>query len=189
MLSIASVQDGDRQYVVLERAEEVRRLDLADLGYFDGALGMSDYPAMFRSWLTSAEPVLLGCLAGNRLLGWCMFEEWDRSDADKTPIHVLRMIEVGAGYRQRNIGRFLTALAAMMAPGHMVTRPLTIASERFFQRLGFIRPPEGAQVDFHDKFGYLLLPTSAKQGLIQTSSRERLILQQEAITHSSNKLK
>lgn len=189
MQRIASIEDRDRQYIALERADEITRLSLADLGYFGSALGMSDYPATFRSWLTSPEPVLLGCLDQGSLLGWCMFERWDRSDADNTPIHVLRMIEVGAIYRRQNVGRSLIALAAMMAPGHMVARPISVPSERFFQRLGFIRPPTEAQVDFHDKFGYVLLPSRAKDRLFQAPLDRGLIVLDDAITRCSNRLK
>ncbi len=186
---LASTHNGKRQYVAFERPEEVRHLSLNGLGYFKRALGMSEYRATFRSWITSPEPVVLGCLAGNTLLGWCMLERWDRSDPDKTPIHVLRMIEVSSKHRGQKIGLNLTSLTGMMAPGHLVTRPLSAASEQFFQRLGFIRPPEEARVDFHDKFGYLLLPAQAKHRLFDKPLDKGLVLVNEGVTRCSDRLK
>ena len=189
MHRIASTRDGKWQYVAFERPEEIRHLSLNGLGYFKRALGMGDYRGNLQSWITSSEPVLLGCLAENTLLGWCMFERWDRSDADKTPIHVLRMIEVGSKHRGQKIGLNLMTLTGMIAPGHLVTRPLSVASEQFFQRLGFIRPPEEAQIDFHDKFGYLLLPAQAKHSVFQEPLDNGLILSRDGITRCSDGLK
>ncbi len=189
MQRLASTHDGKRQYLAFERPQEVLSLELKELGYFRRALGMSEYRATFQSWVAGPEPVLLGCLAENTLLGWCMFERWDRSDADKTPIHVLRMIEVGGKHRGQKIGLNLMTLTGMIAPGHLVTRPLSAASERFFQRLGFIRPPEEAQVDFHDKYGYLLLPAQVKHRLFGKPLDDGLALLNDAITRCSDRLK
>lgn len=189
MLHLASSAAGSRRYVAFERPQEVQSLSLKGLGYFKRALGMGDYRGNLRSWITRPGPVVLGCIVENALLGWCTFEKWDRSDRDKTPIYVLRMIEVGAEHRGQKIGLNLMTLAGVIAPGHLVTRPLSANSQQFFEALGFLCPPEEAQIDFHDKFGYLLLPSEAKQRVFSGPPDNGLGLVAGNITACADRLK
>ena len=99
MIELATSSDGGRRYVVFEHSREVQNLSLRGLGYFKQALGMSDYLGSFGSWIERRGPVLIACLSEAQLLAWCMFEPWERSDRDRTPIFLLRTIEVGARRR------------------------------------------------------------------------------------------
>ena len=166
MIELATSTDGDRRYVVFEHSREVQNLSLRRLGYFKRALGMSDYLGSFGSWIERRGPILIGCLSEAQLLGWCMIEPWERSDRDRTPIFLLRTIEVGARHRGQGVGRHLMDLVFRLAPGHMITHPLTAAAQRFFEHLGFIEAPEVLREEMRDRYGYLLLPSSAKQELI-----------------------
>lgn len=189
MLRLASSVGSEAAYFVFERALEVERLSLNGLGYFKRALGMDDYLSHYRSWIARPDARLLGCVNGDSLLGWCMFEHWDRDDRDRTPIFVLRMIEVQPKHRKQKIGLHLMILVSLVAPGHIVTRPLSAESKAFFQKLGFIEPPPNAQIDFHDKYGYLLLPSSIKRAFLRQAWDERLELDSDNITKYSDQLK
>jgi len=189
MLQLASYPDQNRQYVVFERFREIEYLSLQGLGYFKKALGMDDYPNYFQSWIARQEPVLLGCIEGNSLLGWCMFERWDKRDRDKTPIYVLRMIEVQRLHWGQQIGLNLVTLVALVASGHIVTRPLSNESKAFFRGLGFIEPPPDAYVDSRDKYGYLLLPSVVKSRLFHTPLDDGLRPDAGNITRCSDRLK
>lgn len=189
MLRLASSVGSKAAYFAFQRAQEVEHLSLKGLGYFKRALGMDDYLTHYQSWIARPDAHLLGCVNGGSLLGWCMFEHWERSDRDRTPIYVLRMIEVQPKYRKQKIGLNLMALVSLVAPGHIVTRPLSAKSRSFFQKLGFIEPPPGAQIDFHDKYGYLLLPSSIKRRFLGQARDERLELHSDNITKYSGQLK
>ena len=189
MLQLAVLSDQTRRYAVFEQPREIEYLSLQGLGHFKKALGMDDYLKYFQSWITRQGPVLLGCIEGNSLLSWCMFERWDRSDRDKTPIYVLRTIEVQRQRRGQKIGLNLVTLVALVAPGHIVTRPLSNISKAFFQRLGFIEPPSDAQVDFHDKYGYLLLPSLVKQRHLPNPAGGDLVLDSPNVARCSDRLK
>ena len=159
------------------------------LGYFKKALGMSDYLERFQSWIAREGPLLLGCLVDNALVGWCMFERWEKNDKDDTPIYVLRMIEVSREHRKQNIGISLMTLVFHIAPGHIVTRPLSKNSEQFFRHLGFIRPPDNVQIDFRDKYGYLLLPSAVKHAIIQMPNNSDLKIKVENVQRCADALK
>ena len=166
VIDLATSRDGDRRYVVFERSREVQNLSLRGLGYFKRTLGMDDYVGSFGSWIERRGPVLIGCLSEAQLLGWCMLEPWERNDRDRTPIFLLRTIEVGAQQRGQGMGRHLMNLVFRLAPGHMITHPLNAAAQRFFEHLGFLEAPEVFRDEMRDRYGYLLLPSSAKQELI-----------------------
>ena len=189
MLRLASSVGSEAAYFAFERAQEVEHLSLKGLGYFKRALGMDDYLAHYQSWIARPDAHLLGCVNGSSLLGWCMFEHWDRHDKDRTPIYVLRMIEVQPKQRKQKIGLNLMVLVGLVAPGHMVTRPLSAKSKGFFQKLGFMEPPPSARIDFHDKYGYLLLPSSIKQGFLRQVWDEGLELDSDNIAKYSDQLK
>ena len=165
MIGLATSSDGDRRYVVFEHSREVQNLSLRGLGYFKRTLGMSDYLGSFGSWIERRGPVLVGCLSEAQLLGWCMFEPWERSDRDRTPIFLLRTIEVDAKAREQGTGKHLMDLVFRLAPGHIITHPLNAHAQRFFKHLGFIEAPEVLREEMRDRYGYLLLPTLAKQEL------------------------
>ena len=189
MLRLASSAGNETAYFAFQRAQEVEHLSLKGLGYFKKALGMDDYLAYFQSWIARPDAHLLGCVNGASLLGWCMFEHWDRHDREGTPIYVLRMIEVQPKQRKQKIGLNLMALVCFVAAGHMVTRPLSAKSKGFFRKLGFIEPPPSAQIDFHDKYGYLLLPSSIKRRFLRQAWDERLEVDSDNITKYSDGLK
>lgn len=189
MLRLASSVNGDGAYSAFERAQEVERLSLKGLGYFRKALAMDDYLSHFRSWIARPDAHLVGCVNADSLLGWCMFEHWDRHDRDRTPIYVVRMIEVQSKHRKQKVGLNLMALVGLVAPGHIVTRPLTAKSKGFFLGLGFIEPPSSAQIDFHDKYDYLLLPSSIKQRFLRQAWDEGLELAADNIATYSGRLK
>ena len=166
MIDLATSRDGDRRYVVFERSREVQNLSLRDLGYFKRALGMSDYAGSFRSWIDRRGPVLIGCLSEAQLLGWCLLEPWERNDRDHTPIFLLRTIEVGARHRGQGVGKHLMDLIFRLAPGHVITHPLSTNAQHFFEHFGFVEAPEVLREEMRDRYGYWLLPSSAKQKLI-----------------------
>lgn len=166
MIGLAASTDGTRRYFAFEHSREVQNLSLRGLGYFKRALGMSDYLGSFRSWIDRRGPVLVGCLSEAQLLGWCMFEPWERSDRDRTPIFLLRTIEVGARHRGQGMGRHLMHLVFRLAPGHVITHPLSTNAQHFFEHLGFLEAPEVLRDEMRDRYGYFLLPSSAKQELI-----------------------
>ena len=166
MIELATSTGGERRYVVFERSREVQNLSLQGLGYFKRVLGMSDYLGSFRSWIERRDPVLVGCLSEAELLGWCMFEPWERSDRDRTPIFLLRTIEVGARHRGQGMGRHLMDLVFRLVPGHIITHPLSTAAQRFFEHLWFLEAPEVLREEMRDRYGYFLLPSAAKQELI-----------------------
>jgi len=170
MVTLASSQDERHSYVLFERPAEVGPLSLTGLGYFEKALGVKDYRKHIQRWIRRPAPLVLGCLEQERMVGWAMCEPWDRRDRDSTPIFVLRMIEVAQDRRKCGIGRALVILSGLLAPGHMVTRPLSGDSENFFTGLGFIRPPSDCAVELRDKYGYLLLPATAKQRLAEQNN-------------------
>jgi len=182
-------KNGGQRYVLFERPDEVEHISLEKLGYFKKVLGMSDYAGSFKSWIRRPEPLLFGCLAKNLLIGWSMFERWEKTDADRTPIFVLRMIEVAAKQRRRKIGRHLMALVMDAAPGHLVTRPLSQRSAAFFKKSGFIEPPPDLSIDLQDKYGYLLLPTVTKLRFVKNNSPEGLIKNSQNIKLCSDELK
>ena len=189
MIQLASSSNQNHLYVAFEQPREVEYLSLQGLGYFKRALGMDDYLRYFRSWLARQEPVLLGCTEGNSLLGWCMFERWDRSDRDRSPIYVLRTIEVQRPHRRQKIGLNLMTLVSQVAPGHIVTRPLSAQSKKFFEGQGFIEPPPGARIEFRDKYGYLLLPSLVKQRRLHNPARGDLVLDSPNVARCSDRLK
>ena len=189
MLELAALKNEGKRYVLLEHPEEVEHISLKRPGYFKEVLGMSDYLESFKSWIRRPEPLLFGCLAQNLLLGWSMFERWEKSDKDRTPIFVLRMIEVAAEYRGKKIGHHLMVLVMETAPGHLVTRPLTQKSSDFFKKLGFIEPPQGLSIELQDKYGYLLLPTVTKFRFVENDSSKGLIKDTENIKRCSDGLK
>ncbi len=57
-------------------------------------------------------------------------------------------------------------LVFRLAPGHIITHPLSASAQHFFEHLGFLEAPEVLQEEMRDRYGYLLLPSSAKQELI-----------------------
>lgn len=189
MLKLASAPQEGHMYVSFEHQREVENLSLRGLGYFRKALGMSDYRGHFKSWITRPGPVLLGCVVENELAGWCMFESWDRSDKDGTPISVLRTIEVRPNDRGKGIGQNLVALMAHLAPGHIATRPLGPKAKQFFEKIGFIAPPREVQVAFEDRSGYLLLPSAAKRGFLHTLNHNGQLLEAQNIEKCSRSLK
>jgi GNAT superfamily N-acetyltransferase len=166
MITLATSSDGKQQYVVFERSRSVQNLSMRELGYFKRALGMSDYVASFRSWINRPGPVLIGCVSETQLLGWGMFEQWERNDRDRTPIFLLRTIEVGTRYRGQGMGRHLMELVLRLAPGHVIVHPLSAPAQQFFEHLGFIQAPEVLREEMRDRYGYSLLPSSAKHDLI-----------------------
>jgi GNAT superfamily N-acetyltransferase len=189
MLELAVLKNEVDRYVLFEHLEEVEHMSLEKLGYFKKVLGMSDYLGSFKSWIRRPEPLVFGCLAQNLVIGWAMFERWEKTDKDRTPIFVLRMIEVAAKYRRKHIGRHLMALVMEAAPGHLVTRPLSQMSAAFFKKLGFIEPPPGLSIDLQDKYGYLLLPTVPKFRFVEDHSSRGLTKNTENIKHCSDGLK
>ncbi len=189
MLLLASSPEKEQQYVNFERPAEVASYAMKGLGYFKRALGMSDYLERFQSWIAREGPLFLGCLVDNALVGWCMFERWEKNDKDDTPIYVLRMIEVSREHRKQHIGISLMTLVFHIAPGHIVTRPLSKNAEQFFRHLGFIRPPDNAQIDFRDKYGYLLLPSAVKHALNQTLKNSALKINNETVQRCADALK
>ena len=189
MLKLASIPDRGHVYVSFEHPREVDHLSLKGLGYFTKALGMSDYRGKFKSWITRPGPVLLGCVVENQLSGWCMFERWDRNDKDGTPISVLRTIEVRPNDRGKGIGLNLVALMAHAVPGHMATRPLGPKAKRFFEKVGFISPPKESQIAFENRYGYLLLPSTAKRSFLQMVKQNELLIDADSIEKCSRGLK
>jgi len=189
MLKLASTTDGGHVYVSFEHPQEIDHLVLTGLGYFTKALGMNNYRGNFKSWIKRSGPILLGCLVENQLAGWCMFEKWDRDDKDGTPISVLRTIEVRPTDRGKRIGLNLVALMANIAPGHMATRPFSLKAKQFFEKIGFISPPKSSQIAFENRYGYLLLPSTAKRGFVKTVKQSQLSLEAQNIEKSSLHLK
>ncbi len=189
MLLLASNNGGNQKYVLFEQPKEVQYLSLEGLGYFKRTLGMGDYLEGFQSWISNQRSLLFGCVEGNALVGWCMFEQWEKGDRDGTPIYVLRTIEVRTMDRRKKIGLNLVALLALVAPGHIVTRPLSANAKAFFEGVGFISPPEDAHIDFHDKYGYLLLPSVVKRSLFSNPTDKELILEQGNIDRCSGSLR
>jgi len=189
MLKLASTADGGHLYVSFEHAQEVEYLVLRGLGYFRKALGMNDYRGSFKSWIKRPGPMLLGCMAENQLAAWCMFEKWDRNDKDGTPISVLRTIEVRPADRGKRIGLNLVALMANIVPGHMATRPFSRSAKEFFENIGFISPPKQSQIAFENRFGYLLLPSTAKRSFLKAVQQSELSLEAQNIEKCSLHLK
>ena len=189
MLKLASTADGGHVYVSFEHPQEVDHLALTGLGYFTKALGMDDYRGNFKSWIKRPGPILVGCLVENQLAGWCMFEKWDRNDKDGTPISVLRTIEVRPADRGKRIGLNLVALMANIVPGHMATRPFSLRAKEFFENIGFISPPKQSQIAFENRFGYLLLPATAKRNFLKAVQQGELSLEAQNIEKSSLHLK
>jgi GNAT superfamily N-acetyltransferase len=166
MITLATSSDGKQEYVVFERSREVQNLSMREVGYFKRALGMSDYVASFCSWIGRQGPVLIGCVSEAQLLGWCMFERWERSDRDRSPIFLLRTIEVGTRHRGQGIGRHLMELVFRLAPGHLIVHPLSDPAQQFFEYLGFIQAPAVLREEMRDRYGYSVLPSAAKHDLI-----------------------
>ena len=189
MLKLVSTKHGGYIYVSFEHPREIENLSLRGLGYFKKALGMSDYRGNFKSWTTRPGPVLLGCMAENELVGWCMFERWDKNDKDGTPISVLRTIEVRPSDRGKGIGLNLVALMAHVAPGHIATRPLSPNAKQFFEKIGFISPPREVPISVEDRYGYLLLPSPAKRSFLRTLNHNELLLEVHNIEECSGHLK
>lgn len=189
MRELAVNKNAGQRYVLFERPDEVEHISLEKLGYFKKVLGMSDYHESFKSWIRRPEPLLFGCLAKNFLIGWSMFERWEKTDADRTPIFVMRMIEVAAKQRRRKIGHHLMALIMDAASGHLVTRPLSQKSAAFFKKMGFIEPPPDFSIDLQDKYGYLLLPTVTKLRFVKNNSPESLVKNSQNIKQCSDGLK
>lgn len=189
MLKLASTADSGHVYVSFEHAQEIEHVQLNGLGYFRKALGMSDYLASFKSWIKRPEPILLGCMVENQMVGWCMFEKWDRNDKDGTPISVLRTIEVRPKDRGKRIGLNLVALMANIVPGHMATRPFSLKAKQFFEGIGFLVPPKESQIAFENRYGYLLLPSIAKRSFLKTVLQSELSLEVQSIEKCSLQLK
>ncbi len=189
MLKLASTADGGHVYVSFDHSQEVEHLEFKGLGYFRKALGMSDYRGYFKSWIKRPGPMLLGCMAENQLVAWCMFEKWDRNDKDGTPISVLRTIEVRPTDRSKRIGLNLVALMANIVPGHMATRPFSLKAKQFFEKIGFISPPMESQLAFENRYGYLLLPSVAKRSFLKTVNQSQLSLEAQNIEKCSLHLK
>ena len=189
MLKLASTADSGHVYVFFEHPKEVDYLELKGLGYFRKALGMDDYRGSFGSWIKRPGPMLLGCMAENQLVGWCMFEKWDRNDKDGTPISVLRTIEVRPTDRGKRIGLNLVALMANIVPGHMATRPFSPKAQQFFEKIGFISPPKESQIAFENRYGYLLLPSVSKRSFLKTVTQSLLSLESQNIENCSRHLK
>jgi len=189
MLKLASTHDSGLAFVSFDHPREVDHIELKGLGYFRKALGMSDYRGNFKSWIKRPGPILLGCMAENQLVGWCMFEKWDRNDKDGTPISVLRTIEVRPADRGKRIGLNLVTLMANIVPGHMATRPFNLKAKQFFEKIGFISPPKESQIAFENRFGYLLLPSAAKRSFLKTVRQSQLSLEAHNIEKSSLHLK
>jgi len=189
MLELAVLKNEGQRYVLFEHPVEVEHISFEKLGYFKKVLGMSDYPGNFQSYIRRPEPLLVGCLEQNLIIGWSMFERWEKSDKDRTPIFVLRMIEVAAEYRGKKIGRHLMVLVMEAAPGHLATRPLSQKSATFFKKSGFIEPPPDISIDLQNKYGYLVLPTVTKFGVIENHSSRGLTKNTENIKRCSDGLK
>lgn len=189
MLKLASTPTGGHVYVSFEHPQEVDHLVLTGLGYFTKALGMNNYRGNFKSWIKRPGPILLGCLVENQLAGWCMFEKWDRNDKDGTPISVLRTIEVRPADRGKRIGLNLVALMANIVPGHMATRPFSLKAKQFFEKIGFISPPKVSQIAFENRYGYLLLPSTAKRSFLQMVKQNELVVDADIIEKCSRGLK
>lgn len=189
MLPLASSNNGSHKYVLFERPREVQYLSLEGLGYFEKALGMGDYLKSFQGWIERQDSTFLGCIDDNSLIGWCMFEQWEKWDQDRTPIFVLRTIEVRTSDRGKKVGLNLVRLMALVVPGHIVTRPLSINAKDFFEHIGFISPPQDVQIDFRDKYGYLLLPSVVKRELANNLIDEQFIPDESSIVRYCGYLK
>jgi len=189
MRELAVNKNAGQRYVLFERPEEVEHISIEKLGYFKKVLGMSNYPGSFKSWIRRPDPLLFGCLTKNLLIGWSMVERWEKTDADRTPIFVLRMIEVAVKQRRRKIGRHLMALVMDAASGHLVTRPLNQRAVAFFKKFGFIEPPPDLSIDLQDKYGYLLLPSVNRLQFVKNNSPEDLVKNNQNIKLCSDELK